>query len=167
MRLRLLSGIRLEIEPIPESTWGTSLANLLPGPIWDDLRREVYTAFGHACAVCGATDRQLQCHERWSFDDKKKVQKLVGFQCLCSDCHRVKHWGRTVAEAHRNGDVEAIPRLAEHFCRVNSCSTDAFSLHKVEVGDIAQKRSRHRYTVDFGAFRPDLVEVVWLRRKKK
>lgn len=166
MRLRFFPEMRLEIESIPESTWGISLANLLPRPIWDDLRREVYETFNHTCAICGATDKQLHCHEKWSFDDKARVQKLAGFQCLCSDCHSIKHWGRTVAEAHKNNDKETIPRLTRHFCEVNKCSADAFSLYKVEIGNITQRRNRYRYKVDFGKFRPDLVEEIWSRQKR-
>lgn len=164
MRLRFYPKMRLEIEPIPESTWGVSLANLLPKPIWDDLRREVYEKFSYTCAVCGATDKQLHCHEIWGYDDKARIQKLVGFRCLCVDCHSIKHWGRTVVEAHKNKDVSILVKLTKHFCEVNGCTTAAFSLYKVEVGNVAQVRNRHKYKVDFGRFRPDLVEEIWRKR---
>jgi len=158
--------MKLEIEPIPESTWGISLANLLPPPVWNDLRKEVYEGFNYTCAICKATDKQLHCHERWSFDDKNRIQKLLGFQCLCVDCHSIRHWGRTVAEAHKNGDSEILVRLTKHFCDVNDCTTAAFSLYKVEIGDMMQKRNKHKYRVDFGKFRPDLVEEIWRQQKK-
>lgn len=159
--------MKLELEPIPESTWGTSLAQLLPPPVWDDLRREVYEAFDHTCALCGATNKQLHCHEKWSYDDKERIQRLAGFQCLCVDCHDIKHWGRTVAVAHRDGNTERIAILTKHFCEVNSCTIKVFTLHKVEVGDLSQKRNRHKYKVDFGKFRPDLVEEVWKKQRGK
>ena len=167
MRLRFTPVLKLELELIPESTWGKSLAQLLPKEVWDDLRREVYAIFNHTCAICGATDKQLHCHEKWEFDDKNHIQRLVGFVCICVDCHDIKHWGRTVAEAHKNGDSEKLVRLTKHFCEVNKCSEKVFTLHKVEVGDIAQKRSRYRYTVDFGKFRPDLVVKIWKEQRGK
>ena len=157
--------MKLTIEPIPESTWGTSLANLLPSSIWDELRREVYEGFDYTCAICGAVDKQLHCHEKWSYDDKANMQKLVGFQCLCVDCHSIKHWGRTVAEAHKSGDTNILVELTKHFCKVNNCTSDAFSLYKVEIGNLSQSRNRRRYKVNFGKFRPDLVESVWRKRK--
>ena len=166
MRLRFTPNMKLELEPIPESTWGTSLAQLLPPPIWHDLRREVYAAFNHTCAICGATDKRLHCHEKWSYDDKNHIQKLAGFQCLCEDCHAIKHWGRTVAEAHKNGNSSILAVLTEHFCKVNHCSVYVFTLHKVEVGNIMQKRNKYRYRVEFGKFRPDLVEAIWKKNKK-
>jgi len=165
VRLRFFTKLKLTIESIPESTWGVSLANLLPRAVWDSLRREVYSSFNYTCAICGSTDKTLHCHEKWSYDDKARIQRLVGFQCLCEDCHAIKHWGRTVAVALKSKDKESIPRLTEHFCKVNNCSVDAFSLYKVEVGSIAQDRSRHKYKVDFGKFNPANVEAVWNRMK--
>jgi hypothetical protein len=159
--------LKLELEPIPESTWGRSLAQLLPKEVWDDLRREVYAAYNYTCAICGAKDKQLHCHERWEFDDKKHIQYLAGLVCLCRDCHEVKHWGRTVAEAHKNGDSGKIVRLTKHFCDVNNCSEKAFNLHKIEKGAINQERSRHKYTVNFGKFRPDLVEKIWKEQRSR
>jgi len=165
VRLRFFPQMKLEIEPIPESTWGISLANLLPPPIWNDLRKEVYEGFNHACAICGAIGKQLHCHERWSYDDRERIQKLVGFQCLCVDCHNIKHWGRTVAEAHKSKDPNILIELTKHFCEVNNCTAAAFSLYKVEIGNVMQKRNRHKYRVDFGNFNPGRVIGVWEKRR--
>jgi len=167
VRLKFYPNMRLTIEPIPESTWGISLANLLPPPIWNILRKEVYEGFNYTCATCSTTNKQLHCHEKWSYDDKARVQKLVGFQCLCEDCHSIKHWGRTVAEAHKSGDQSILAELTKHFCKVNKCTLDAFSLYKVEIGNLSQSRSRHKYKVDFGKFRPDLVESVWRKERDR
>ena len=166
MKLQFFPNIKLTIEPIPESTWGISLANLLPREIWDCLRHEVYDNFNYTCAICGTRERQLQCHEKWSYNDRLKIQKLVGFQCLCLDCHYIKHWGRTVATAHKEDDKEIIPYLTKHFCRVNKCTPSAFSLYKVEIGSISQGRSKHEYKVDFGKFNPSNVELVWIKRSE-
>ena len=166
MRLRFSPDMKLTIESIPESTWGVSLAQLLPQEVWDALRKEVYGGFNYTCAICGAKDKQLHCHEKWKWDDKKHIQYFVGFQCLCVDCHNIKHWGRTVAVAHEENNQEIIPYLTFHFCQVNKCSVDAFSLYKVEVGHINQIRNRYRYKVDFGKFRPDLVEKVWRKQHR-
>jgi len=167
VRLRFTPVLKLELELIPESTWGKSLAQLLPKEVWDDLRREVYEAFAHKCAICGTADKQLHCHERWEFDDKKHIQRLAGFQCLCVDCHNIKHWGLTVVVAHRDNTPEKLVYLTKHFCEVNNCSEKVFTLHKVEIGSISQERSRHKYKVDFGVFRPDLVEKIWKEQRGK
>lgn len=166
MKFRFTPVLKLELAPIPESTWGRSLAQLLPNYVWNDLRREVYDVFDHKCAICGATNKQLHCHEVWLWDDKTRIQRLKAFQCLCVDCHDIKHWGRTVAVAHKSGSMERLQELTKHFCTVNDCNEKVFTLHKVEVGNLMEKRNKHKYTVDFGRFRPDLVEKVWHKQKK-
>jgi len=157
----------LEIEPVPELNWHISLANLLPKPVWDKLRREVYTKFNYTCCICGRTDTRVNCHEKWLYDDMKKIQKLQGFQCLCDDCHNIKHWGRTVALAHKGElSINYLSLLTNHFCKINGCSISQFMEHKVVVGNLHQKRSKKRYKVDFGEFHPDRVIEIYSKLVK-
>ncbi len=152
--------LKLTIEPIPEKNWHNSLAHKLPKPVWDKLRREVYEGFNRTCIVCGTTNKVLHCHESWVYNDKRHTQFLKGFQCLCEDCHNVKHWGRTVVMVQkREFPSTYIQTLTEHFCKVNNCYLDDFNAHKVEVGAKLQERNRHTYIIDFGKFSPEkLVE---------
>ena len=159
--------LKLAIETIPEGSWGKSLANLLPRPVWDTLRREIYTRARYRCSICEEVNEQLHCHEVWKYDDRGRVQTLVGFRCLCSSCHMVKHWGRTVAETLAgNLPQDTIGRLTKHFCEVNQCTVGGFEAHKVLMGAIWQKRSRHHYKVDFGLFKPEVVVKEWKNLKK-
>ncbi len=159
--------MKLEIESIPEKSWGTSLANLLPKPVWDTLRREVYGRFNYQCCICGAVDIQVHCHEKWRYDDRKRIQYLVELQCLCVDCHNVKHFGRTVALVHEGKLTwDHLLRLTDHFLRVNSCTQEDFVLHKLAVGTLNYRRSKHLYKVDFGKFDPGSVVAVWRKVKK-
>jgi len=148
--------MKLELEPIPEKSWGYSLARLLPTPVWDSLRRDVYRRYDYTCAICGATNTQVQCHEVWGYHDRKRIQYLKGLQCLCANCHCVKHWGRTVVAVHKGQlPQDYLERLTEHFCKVNKCSKGDFDLHKVKVGNKHQKRTKHQYKIDFGKFTPE------------
>jgi hypothetical protein len=152
----------LQLELIPESSWGRSLAHLLPRPIWDEIRRDVYKEFDYTCCLCKATDCEVHAHELWEYNDKTHVQKLRGFQCLCADCHAVKHWGHTVQMVHEGKyPKDTIERLTLHFCRVNNCGPLDFELHKVEMGNLYQKRSKHVYKIDFGRFEPSKVVKIW------
>jgi len=152
--------MKLGIEPIPEGSWGLSLAHLLPKPVWDTLRREVYAEYGYKCCICGATDKQLHCHEVWEY--KGNVQRLVNLQCICVDCHNIKHWGRTVAMLH-NGEFtqEYFDSLKRHFCKVNNCSEREMLNYIVEVGMRYAKRSDKKYRIDFGKFEPNKVVRIW------
>lgn len=157
---------KLTIEPIPQCNWGKSLAHLLPPPIWNDIRREVYERFNHTCAVCKSTERRLHCHEKWDFDMVKKVQRLAGFQCLCEDCHDIKHWGRTVIVSRRKSDYKRISDLTRHFCEVNKCSEASFVAYQHEVHALLRRRGRIDFKVDFGSLSPEKVQEVWEARKR-
>ena len=147
------SKYRLEIELIPESSWHISLANLLPRLAWDRLRRETYRRSNYTCVTCGATDTRINCHECWEYDDISRIQYLKSLQALCDKCHNIKHWGRTVVLVHEGKLPETyLLELTKHFCSVNSCTTEEFLAYKVEVGNLWQERSRHKYKVDFGKF---------------
>lgn len=151
--------MKLEIEPIPSQNWGISLAHLLPKKVWDSLRREVYELSDYTCSICGSTERQLHCHERWKYNDKRRYQILVGFQCLCRYCHAIKHWGRTVAVTE---DRELLSVLVEHFCKVNNCSVGDLDSHREKVSEIVRRRSRYNYKIRWGKFSPEEVTRIWI-----
>lgn len=155
--------LKLTIEPVPECNWGISLAQLLPRPIWNDIRHEVYSRFDYTCGVCKTTSRRLHCHERWNYDDRARIQKLAGFQCLCEDCHDIKHWGRSQSVY----DSARLLFLTEHFCKVNSCTAASFSLYQAEIRSMMRKRGKYRYKIDFGSLSPDIIVKVWKKRRKE
>jgi len=160
--------LKLTMEPILTQNWHKSLANLLPKPVWDTVRRDCYKEFNYLCAICGEGDIQCHCHEVWTYDDKKHIQFLKGVQCLCPDCHNIKHWGRLVNEVHSGKlSLSELNRLAQHFCRVNKCSMEAFEQHKLEVFTLREKRDRHTYKIDWGKLSPERVEKEWLKRKRQ
>ena len=150
--------MKLEIELIPEGSWGKSLAQLLPKPVWDVVRREIYQRGNYTCAICESTGVRVHCHEVWEYNDKKRIQFLRGLQCLCGDCHSIKHWGRTVSEVHKgNLSPDYLTKLANHFCRVNNCSLSEFELYKVKIGNTWLQRSRKDYKIDFGMWSPEIL----------
>ena len=158
--------MKLELELIPETTWGQSLAHLLPKPVWDTLRREVYREFEYTCAICNASNTRMNCHEVWFFQDKKHIQYLRGFQALCDDCHNVKHWGRTVTMVHQGVfPNDYLQKLTKHFCAVNECTEEEFLAHKVERGTSWEKRSKHKYKIDFGKFTPERLVKAWKKSR--
>lgn len=154
-------NFKLKIEPIPSQNWGVSLARMLPSEVWDSLRREVYSIADYTCVICGATDKRLHCHERWEYNDKRHVQRLAGLECICGDCHQVKHWGRTSKLLLDKGDKWEADRLIAHFCKVNGCTREEFNSHKIRVGILVQRRSKEKYKVNFGLLKPEEVELAW------
>lgn len=85
---------KLFFEFLPEEIHEPSLRELLINSgkrkEWNIIRKKVYEKDGCACSVCGAKGR-LDCHEIWEYENKKHIQKLVGFTSLCFLCHMIKH----------------------------------------------------------------------------
>jgi hypothetical protein len=49
------------------------------------------------CEVCGEESTRLDCHEVWSYDDERRVARLVGLKAICSACHLSTHMGRATS----------------------------------------------------------------------
>ena len=139
--------LRLTIELVPATCWGANLRDILSRLAWDTLRRRVYAASGHRCAICGAGGR-LHCHEVWHYDDAAHVQRLEGCLALCAWCHHVKHLGHAEVQA-AEGKLD-YERVVAHFLRVNGCDRALFARHRAEAFTRFAERSRHEWTTDFG-----------------
>ncbi len=142
--------LKLTIELVPSTSWYNNLRSMMKREQWDVLRHKVYKDYGNKCAICG-TDEQLSCHEIWSYDDEKHIQKLTGLIALCELCHRVKHIGLTELEGHR-GKL-AFEKVIEHFMKVNNCSQKEFEQHHNEALKLFEKRSQHQWTIDIGGYK--------------
>ena len=105
---------KLNFELVPEELWYANLRSILRAEDWDVVRRDAYKRAGYRCRICGA-DGRMEAHEKWSYDDKRAVQKLEDVLALCHNCHLVKHIGRTQLMG-KEGVAMA------HFMKVNACS---------------------------------------------
>jgi len=153
-------GFKLSIELIPEKSWGKSLAQWLPKKDWDSLRRKIYRRYNWTCQICDTFGVRVHCHEVWEYDDQKKIQKLKDLNCLCEDCHNIKHWGRTINLLHEGTySQDYIDKLRKHYCEVNKCPVEDMIKHIVEAGDKNMKRSRYRYKIDFSGLKRIIKET--------
>jgi len=138
--------LKLKIEPRPVSTWGITLANRLPRKEWDDIRQQVYREADYTCRVCGTNTSKLHCHELWIFDDRRRIQRLVGFQCLCELCHDVKHFGRSKQVYSR----KYVDKLVRHWCKVNKKTRRDFNIYEKKILELNRKRADRQYIVKVG-----------------
>ncbi len=89
----------MQIEPIPSTSWGSTLANLLTKTAWDRLRLRATHHFAHLCQICGeGSHNAIEVHELWTYEMPKRrwdpgVQRLVGLLSVCGRCHRCFHPG--------------------------------------------------------------------------
>lgn len=140
--------LKLAIEPRPASTWGMTLANLLPRDKWDRLRFDCYREAGYACEICGRTDLDLNAHEIWEFDDRRKIMRLKRIECRCTLCHDVHHFGRSTQVHSRSYQK----KLIEHWCKVNERTKEDFQQHLADIFEINKKRANIFYIVKVGRY---------------
>ncbi len=152
--------MKLSIELIPSKQWGKSLAQWLPKSEWDELRKKVYRRYSWTCQICSAYGVRVHCHEIWAYDDRRRIQKLVGLGCRCEDCHNIHHWGRTIQLLHEGTySQDYIDKLRRHYCEVNKCTVQDMINHIVEAGDKNMKRSRYQYKIDFSNLKTIIKEI--------
>ncbi len=143
------SKLKLSIELVPESCWYKSLRTEMPRRRWDKFRNEVIEASHNACDICGSKDK-LHCHEIWEYDDKKRIQKLVGFQTVCNMCHFVHHIGLASNLANQGHlDFDAV---IQHFGKVNKLKKVDFEQHHKEAFALWEKRSKLKWKSDLGKY---------------
>jgi len=134
------SDLRLSIELIPLTTTGRNLRSQLTHEQWDTLRHKVYARANYCCEICLASNVEVHCHEVWSYDDEKHIQKLVGLRCLCRKCHNATHLTHVVFI--RASDV------TKHFAHINNMSMlEANKVVRDAYKQMAE-RSRHEWTLD-------------------
>lgn len=124
------------------------MRKVLPTAEWDKVRKETYRHFNYTCGICGATDTKVECHEVWSYDDKKNIQSLDGLICLCGPCHRVKHYGHSQILASQ-GKLD-LDKINQHFMKVNQCDYFALVEHIRASMQEWDRRSQHPWHVDLG-----------------
>jgi hypothetical protein len=142
--------MKLEIELVPETSWYNNLRKALPTSEWDKIRKEAYKKANYKCEICGQEGR-LSCHERWIYDDKKNIQKLVGFQALCDKCHNIKHIGFVnVQISTGKWSKTVMDDLTKHFMDVNKVTSKDFTNHVSKAFEVWRIRSKQEWTTDFG-----------------
>ena len=133
----------LLLELVPSSSWGANLRSELPKKEWDRLRKSVYARSEGRCEVCGGSGslHPVEAHERWSYDDGTRVQKLLGIEALCPRCHECRHLGRAI-------NVGNGRRALAHLRKVNGWTKKEVDSHVEKAFETWERRSRESWTLD-------------------
>jgi len=90
-------GDDLFVDLIPKSCWFKNVRTSIARKDWDILRKHIYSRVNYICECCGIDTKinkiRLEAHERWHYNKREKIQKLVRLVALCSDCHLSTHIG--------------------------------------------------------------------------
>ena len=127
--------MKLNFELVPDSCWYSNLRSILAPAQWDIVRREAYARANGKCMICGAHEKRLEAHERWSYDEGKGIQKLKEVVAVCRSCHEVIHIGRT----QLLGNEE---RACAHFMKVNGCSYSEYRKALGEANEAHRRRNK-------------------------
>ena len=134
---------------IPETSWGSSLANLLTKGCWDKLRQRTFALTGHGCEICGSA-RKLECHELWEYHEPLPeyaaknacgVQRLLKLIALCSACHETHHLGF----ANARGRFETV---GERITAYNRWSQEEFKQYVEFLYARYERRSTCSWVLD-------------------
>lgn len=134
---------KLFVDLVPRTAWFSNLRSELTASEWDFARKLVAREAGHRCEACGGRGPQhpVECHERWHYDEKTKVQTLIGLVALCPACHEATHFGLATI---RGRDAQALAQLK----KVRGWPTTKAKKHVDAAFDAYAQRSCFQWTLD-------------------
>ena len=141
-------GAGLFVDLVPRSCWFTNVRSCVSDRDWERLRRMITGRAGRRCEACGQPEdrsagRWLEAHERWAYDDAARVQSLRRLICLCTDCHRVTHFGLATVQGR---DAQAV----RHLRAVSGLSARDVDVLIEAAFELWHQRSRFDWALDLG-----------------
>jgi hypothetical protein len=143
----LRKKMKLTIELVPASSYYNNVRSNVSGEVWNEIRKKSYEFANYKCEICGDTgfnqgyNHSVECHEIWNYDDKNKIQKLIGFISLCPLCHKVKHIGLARV---RNEYKIAL----NHLIKINKITENKAEKYIDKCFDIWNERSQEEWLLD-------------------
>ena len=103
---------------------------------------------------------RLEAHERWSYNEETKIQKLERIIALCHRCHSLTH--------HGLAGIRQVHKFAEkHLMKVNGWTEVQVSEHCVEQWSLWKERSKIEWKLDVSLISDSGLEVVPIKMTKK
>jgi hypothetical protein len=134
---------KLTIELVPSSSWFNNVRAVLTKKQWDYVKSQVFSKAYDTCEICGSIGSRhpVECHEIWSYNNKKLIQKLEGMIALCPSCHMVKHMGYTEV---RGLKVHAL----HHLMSVNKMTSKEAEAYIAQAFKVWAERSEKIWELD-------------------
>ena len=127
---------RLEIELVPKTCWYSNLRNVFTNQEWKVIRNYIcdFRVTDNRCSICNEKVYFLEAHEQWEYDMDNHIQKLVRIRPLCTNCHKVKHWGL----AQLRGEQDLV---INQFLKVNQCTEPDLVEHLIKTEELFKQRN--------------------------
>lgn len=156
---RVLAG-----DLIPQTSWGSSLANLLTLKQWNELRYPVIARNNGVCEFCGKrVGKSLEVHEDWRYHlpvgqapQGQEIfgrQELVGLMGVCKDCHACFHLGLANVRGHLD---KTLHRLRQ----INGWSAEQSSQYVEQVYQRHERLNEFHWYQDCRLIAPDVESLV-------
>lgn len=151
---RTFGGNNLFVDLVPRSCWFTNVRYCVSLEDWERLRHTIYYRVGHVCEACGKFNKgNLEAHERWSYDNDAKVQKLERLVALCKECHTATHMGLAKVRGLEAG-------ATAHLKLVTGMDDAQVQRHIQDAYDLWRLRSQVEWHLDLGVLTNSGVKVV-------
>jgi len=140
-----MPNYKLTIELVPSTSWFNNIRDMVSKSDWDTIKSMTFKRADYKCEICGGKGPKwpVECHEVWQYDDVKREQTLLRTIALCPDCHACKHIGFQMTRMPKR-----VPRLLNHFCRVNGISNKEAEDYIVNCFEEHHRRSQQQWNVD-------------------
>ena|ERR1700693_3567728 len=134
--------MKLTLELVPASCFYKNVRQILTKTQWNILSRQVRSQAYDICEICHSnSEKSLDCHEIWEYNDTRLIQKLIKMIALCKNCHQVKHFGLARLQGR---EAYAL----QHFMKINK-------MQRKEAENYIQKafmtwadRSQYNWSID-------------------
>lgn len=134
----------LNIEVIPQSTWGKNLRSMMSQYQWKKLSKSVRELADGKCDICCEDTEfsKLDAHEVWEWDFDTESQILTDVIAVCKPCHATIHLGRSEQLGFGKD-------AANQFMKVNEVGETEFSIARLEsINGLHDKNSIKEWKIN-------------------
>lgn len=131
------------LAPLSNQTWFTSTSEHCSKRYWNQVGMLIKGVHQCQCAVCFGTktEDEIDIQELWSFDDKRKIQKLVVYYPVCIDC-----LDKTTLSDDL--DNEERQEIAQYLAKINKWSLSQADEHIDNAIALKKQRNQSEWLVD-------------------
>jgi hypothetical protein len=156
-----MKKILLTLELVPSSSWMSNVRAVVTKKQWDYIKSQVSSKAYNVCEICGnvGPKHPVECHEIWSYSNKKLIQNLEGMIALCPACHMVKHIGFAEVQGKR---VQAV----RHLMFINKMTMSQAEDYIKQSFKVWHERSQKSWTLDLSHLKEYGIDITKIRSKE-
>lgn len=133
---RTFGSNELYIDFIPKTTYYKNVRSIFTKEDWNIIRHHIYKRVNYKCECCGCyKNKYLEAHERWSYNEETKIQKLERIIALCKLCHKSVHYKYSI-------------KINEHLKKIKNINDEELKKHIKEAKELRNKRNNIEWILD-------------------